>query len=564
MKKAAFVLIITLITGYLGCSTTDREDLVIARVEGKELTLGQFEKVQEVIDESYLPDTNNIEGKKKILDYMIAKEVMVLKAKDMGYEKNERVRAFKNMYKGPFLVGAITKYFIRDKVEVNEKEVDEYYDKMKNEFVLSEITVLDSMKALKIRDEILEGTDFAEAARKYSITKTARDGGKLGTVPIGEMYWWVEEALLNTEEGGITLPLRTENEFRILKVHDRRTVPPSRDKEYARKRIRAIKENKRMQKVKQSIMDEMGYKIYPDALEIAYNSLPEDIPFKDIMDRKVTRKNAPEFNLPDDYKGMILCEYEGNTYTLADFKYLYENLDLPARPRREKGRENIVNTMNKKFFNDVLPEYAEKRLKLMEDPEIKGIYDRRVEQVMLSALYNETIKGKVQVTRPEIDDYYKENEAQIVTKEQRAFTVILNSDREIIEEAKKLAEEGEDFETLVKNFSEDEALKEENGKVKLHAENKDSKIDEIAFGLPEKGAISKPFKTDRGWILLKLDKIVEAMKVSKEQAEESIRSTLKQEKINELFDKKVAEWRKNYSIEVYEENLAKAELTRTK
>ncbi|HMA77461.1 MAG TPA: peptidyl-prolyl cis-trans isomerase [Candidatus Krumholzibacteriaceae bacterium] len=564
MKRAAFVLIITLITGCLGCSTTDREDLVIARVEGKDLTVGQFEKVQKVIDESYLPDTKNLEGKKKILDYMIAKEVMILRANDMGYRKNEKVRAFENMFKGPFLVGAITKYYIRDKVKVNEKEVDEYYEKMKNEFVLSEITVLDSMKALKIRDEVLEeGTDFAEAARKYSITRTAKDGGKLGAVSIGEMYWWVEEALLDTEEGDITLPLRTENEFRILKVHDRRTVTPERDKEYARKRARAIKENKRMQKVKQGIMDEMGYKIYPDALEIAYNSLPEDISMKDVMDRKVTRKNAPKFNLSNDYQGMIMCEYEGNTYTLADFKYLYENLDLPARPRRTQGRAGIVNTMNKKFFNDVLPEYAEKRLKLMEDPEIKGIYDRRVEQVMLSSLYNETIKGKVQVTQQEIDDYYKENEAQLVTKEKREFTVILNSDRKIIEKARKLAGEGKDFEFLVENFSEDEAMKEKNGKVKMHAENKDSKIDEIGFSLPE-GAISKPFKTGRGWMLLKVEKIVEAMKVSKEQAVKSIRSTLKQEKINELFDKKVAEWRKNYSIEVYEENLAKAKLTRTK
>ncbi len=564
MKKWIFVLVIILTAGYLGCSSTDREDLVIAKVGTKEIKIGLFEKVVEGIEERYLPEKNNIEGKKKILEYMIAKEVMVLRAYDLGYQKNEDFRAFQKAFKGPFLVAAITKHYVRDRVTVNEEEVDEYYNKMKNEFVLSQITVLDSMTALNVREEILNGVDFASAAKKYSMDRAAQNGGDIGTTFIGGLFWWIEEALLGAEKGDITLPVRTSNGFAILKVHDVRKGTSPRDKEYARRRVRAIKEDKMLQKTKREIVKKMNFEIYPEVLAIAYNSLPDDVPMKEVFEHRITFSNAPKLDLRNEYKGMILSQYEGNIYTLEDFEYIYENMDLPARPRREQGREGIVNLLYLKFFNDVLPVYAEEKLKLLEQPEIKGVFDRQMEQFIVSSLYNKIIQEEIQVTSAEIDEFYKNNEDNIVTKEERGYTIILNSDQEIIKKVKKLAEEGENFETLVLNFSESSVKETKKGKIKMHVKNEASISDGVAFALPEKGAISEPFKSERGWAVLKLDRIVKGMKVSKEQALKSIHETLRQDKTDKLFEKKIAEWRKGYSIEIYEENLSKAKLTRTK
>jgi peptidyl-prolyl cis-trans isomerase C len=550
--------------GYLSCSSIDREDLVIAKVENKEIKIGLFEMVVEGIEDRYLPETNNMEGKKKILEYMIAKEVMVLRAIDLGYQKNEDFRTFQKAFKGPFLVAAITKHHVRDKVTVDEEEVDEYYNKMKKEFVLSQITVLDSLTALNVREEILNGGDFEAAAKKYSMDRAAMNGGDIGPTFIGGLFWWIEEALLDAEKGDITLPVRTSNGFAILKVHDVRTGTSPRDKEYARMRVRAIKEDKMLQKTKREITKKMNFEIYPEVLAIAYSSLPDDVPMKEVFEHRITFSNAPKLDLRDEYKGMILSQYDGNIYTLEDFEYIYENLDLPARPRCEQGREGIVNLLYKKFFNDVLPTYAEEKLKLLEQPEIKKVYDRQMEQFIVTSLYNNIIEKEVQVTNAEIDEFYKNNEDNIVTKEEREYTVVLNADQEIIKKVKKLAEEGENFETLVLNFSESSEKETRKGKIKIHVKNEASISDEIAFALPEKGVISEPFESDRGWVVLKLDKIVKGMKVSKEQALKSITTTLRQEKTDKLFEKKIAEWRKNYSIEIYEENLSKAKLTRTK
>ncbi|MCD6379607.1 peptidyl-prolyl cis-trans isomerase, partial [bacterium] len=184
--------------------------------------------------------------------------------------------------------------------------------------------------------------------------------------------------------------------------------------------------------------------------------------------------------------------------------------------------------------------------------------------VVLSTLYNKAIKGEVQVTQADVDNYYNENKDEIVTNETREYTVVLNSDLEIIKKVKDLAEKGENFGKLVSNFSEGPSNGKDNGIVKMHVKNKDSEFDRVAFDLSEKGAISEPFKTDRGWAVLKIDGIVKREKVSKDKAEMAIRQALDQKKTDELFNSKVAEWRKNYSVEVYDENLDKAKLTRTK
>jgi parvulin-like peptidyl-prolyl isomerase len=443
--------------------------------------------------------------------------------------------------------------------------VKDYYDNMSEEFVLSQITVLDSMEAVRIREEILEGADFAEMARRYSIAPTADSGGEIGTMNIGRMFWWIEEALLNTAEGEITPVVHVENGYSIIKVHDRRTIQPNEDMEFARKRVRHVEEQKRLKEVKEEIAEKMNFKIYPDGLEIAYNSLPEkDIPNKDIVERKVTRKNAPELNLRDEFKGMLLASYEGRDITLEDYEYIYNNLALPDRPRREQGKYMIVDLMHKKFFNDVLPGYAENELKILEYPPVKERYEKKKEEVMVNLLYRESVMNNITVTTGEVEQYIEEHRDELKTQEQRDYALILNSDREIVEKAAQLAREGGNFSKLALEHS--EHIEDKNSKVNvgIGVEGRYPALDEVAFSLPAEGSISEPFKTARGWVVIKLLEIQEGKKLSDANARRFVEQQLKKKKENDLFEKKVQEWRERYNITINEENLEKAELARLK
>ena len=563
MKRKLLAVLLLIAGIYLSCSPADKDEMVVATVEGTEITAADFERVVEIIDSEYLPDTNSIEGKKKVLDYMIAKEVMALRARELGYDKDEKYVGFWSAYRNPFLVQALTKYYIADKVKVTDKMVKDYYDDMSQEFVLSQITVLDSMEAVGIREQIIDGADFAEMARRYSIAPTADKGGEIGTMNIGAMYWWIEDALLDAEKGEITPVVHVQNGYSILKVHDRRTIKPSRDMEYARKRVRKIQEEKRLKEVKEQIAEEMNFKIYSDGLEVAYNSLPqEDIPNEDIVKGRVTMKNAPKLNLRDEFKGMLLASYEGRDLTLEDYEYIYNNLQLPDRPRRAQGKYMIVDLMYKKFFNDVLPGYAENELKILEYPPVKEAYEKKQEEIMVNLLYRDAVMEDVTVTTAEVQEYLKENRDKLKTREKRDYSLILNSDREIVEKAARLAREGAKFAKLATEYSEHIEEKEDNVNVGLGVEGRYPALDDVAFDLSEEGAISEPFKTARGWVVIRLDRIEEGEPLTEENATRFVQNHLKKKKENELFEKKVAEWRKRYEITINEDNLEKAELSR--
>ena len=60
---------------------------------------------------------------------------------------------------------------------------------------------------------------------------------------------------------------------------------------------------------------------------------------------------------------MIMCTFADQSYTIGDFAEYYELLGLPERPRRAKGKEDIMHAMHKKVFDTVLPEYAEQKAK---------------------------------------------------------------------------------------------------------------------------------------------------------------------------------------------------------
>jgi len=563
MKRKLLAVLLLIAGIYLSCSTADKDEMVVATVEGTDITAADFERVVEIIDSEYLPDTNSIEGKKKVLDYMIAKEVMALRARELGYDKDEKYVGFWSAYRNPFLVQALTKYYIADKVKVTDKMVKDYYDDMSQEFVLSQITVLDSMEAVRIREQIINGADFAEMARRHSISPTADKGGEIGTMHIGAMYWWVEETLLATEAGEITPVVHVKNGYSILKVHGRRTIKPPQDMEYARKRARKIQEEKRLQDVKGEIERKMDFKIYSDGLEVAYNSLPrEDIPNEDIVKRRVTMENAPKLNLKDEFKGMLLASYEGRDITLEDFEYIYDNLQLPDRPRREYGKYMIVDLMYKKFFNDVLPGYAENELKILEYPPVKEAYEKKQEEIMVNLLYRDAVMEDVTVTSAEVEEYIEENRGKLKTRERRDYSLILNSDREIVEKAARLAKEGANFAKLAFEYSEHIEDKNDEINVGLGVKGRYPPLDDVAFELPEVGAVSEPFETARGWVVIKLSRIEEGEPLTEENATRFVQKHLKKKKENELFEKKVAEWRKRYEITINEGNLEKAELTR--
>lgn len=558
-------LILCLISGSLllslGCAK--KESLVIAQVGDRKITVGDFEKASETMDAKYLPKTNDLVGKKELLDVMINKDVMAIKALAAGYEKDQWFVKFFTRYKGQYLVAALQNQYVIKKVQnVTDEQVNNYWKLMHYEYNLSEIVVPDEGQAASLREQILAGADFAEMAKRYSQGPEARDGGYLGTGQIGTMLWWIEDALANMKAGEVSKPLQTPTGWALLKVASVKEITPERDIKWARQRVIAIKQKQEAEALKHKIEKDIGLFINPEAVDIVYNNLPPDIPFDDIVNYRVTRDNAPKLEVPEQYQGMEMAKYDGGSYTIKDYMTYYEQMGLPDRPRHQYGKESVIESIHKKIFDEALPAYCEQKLKLLDIPEVRNGLEKKREEFLVQMLFDDQVRGKVDVPQKDVEDYYNAHKSELIAPEKRDYSILIVGDKSKAEEVAGFAKKGQDFAQLVKKYSEDTQSAQNGGRTGLVARGRYMDYDPEAFSMPE-GTVSDPFRVPRGLAIIKVWKVEAGKTMPYADAANDIRNALMETKADKLLAEKFVEWRKDYPIKVFENNLKKARLKKT-
>lgn len=561
MKKFILCILALSLILPLGCSK--RENLVVAKVADRKITVTDFEKASETIEAKYLPKTNDLAGKKELLDHMINKDVMGLKALAAGYEKDKDFIADFDHWKNGFLIAAMDNEYIIKKVTTTEQDVKDYYDRMNYVYTISQIVVASEDEARNLREQIIAGADFAETAKKYSLSPDGAEGGYLGPNQIGRMFYWVEEALATMKDGDISQPLATTTGWALIKLHSVTKAAPEQDMEYARKRVVAIAQKKAIETMRHKIEKEIGYTVFPEAVDIVYNALPPDIPFEDIIKYKVTRENAPKLEIPEQYQGMIIAQWADGSYTLKDYIKIYESLGLPDRPRRAAGKEAIIATVHETIFDSALPVYAEQKLKVQEIPEVaKKLQDQR-ERFLVFRLYRDQVKNQTNVTDQQVREFYTAHEDSMRSSEARDFSIILLGSKDEAEKVAALAKKGDSFEKLASTYSQDQDAKENMGRTGLTPKGNFPDYDAVAFSLPE-GQASDPFQVPRGWAIVKVTRIEAPRAVSFDEVANTLRSNMMEVQADSLLKARLASWRKDFPVKVYERNLKKAELKRTR
>lgn len=140
--------------------------------------------------------------------------------------------------KNQFLTREVIGQEVGRHITVSEKEIQQYYDTHKQDFVKDEKVYLSEIlistegknatgiaaaekKAKQIAATAAKGERFSELARDNSDATTAKAGGQLGSgYKKGDLAKNFEEAVWNLPKGGVTQPIRIPAGFEILKVED--------------------------------------------------------------------------------------------------------------------------------------------------------------------------------------------------------------------------------------------------------------------------------------------------------------------------------------------------------
>ena len=167
---------------------------------------------------------NSPEGKKAVLEQIIAKNLFLNEAKANFYEADSRFIADLAKVKDEMLANfAIEKAL--SAVTVTTQEVREFYDEHKDEFVAPEtvtashILVEDEDKIREIAADIAAGKiTFEDAAAQFSTCPSGKQGGSLGEFGRGQMVPEFEEAAFAMSVGEISEPVKTQFGFHLIKL----------------------------------------------------------------------------------------------------------------------------------------------------------------------------------------------------------------------------------------------------------------------------------------------------------------------------------------------------------
>lgn len=206
------------------------ENKVLAKVNGSAITEKDIEFAISQFPQDRRGMLATADGKKQVLLQMISYELLYNYAKDKGLSEDERVK----LQVEAFTKQALIQVAISDvlsNLEVSEEEAKAYYEAHKDEFTngetlrASHILVSSLEECEKIREEILQGLSFEDAAKKYSSCPSKENGGDLGSFGRGMMVPEFDKAVFSLPIGEISMPVKTTFGYHLIKVAEKAEAP---------------------------------------------------------------------------------------------------------------------------------------------------------------------------------------------------------------------------------------------------------------------------------------------------------------------------------------------------
>lgn len=168
---------------------------------------------------------NNPEGRKAILERIVAGKLMLLDAKRNLLEVEPAFKAQLARLKDELLANYATEKLIAE-VKVTDKDCRDYYEANKEQFVAEEkveashILVKEEELAKKLLADIKDGKiSFEDCAKENSTCPSGKGGGALGAFGRGQMVKEFEDAAFAMNPGDISdEPVKTQFGYHLIKV----------------------------------------------------------------------------------------------------------------------------------------------------------------------------------------------------------------------------------------------------------------------------------------------------------------------------------------------------------
>ncbi len=260
--------------------------------------------------------------------------------------------------------------------------------------------------------------------------------------------------------------------------------------------------------------------------------------------------SLPSLSWGDD----VIAQVNGKALTKEQFVILAKDV-VNGQPAgfslTDEQKEQMVDGWVKA---EVLAEEAMSQ-GLDKKPEARYQMDEAYREVLVKLLLEKEISGKVKVSKSDIQDYYDAHKDRLKTTERRKARHILLKTEEKADKVYQELKDGGDFSKLAEKYSEDDGNKDKGGDLGYFAQgDMVPEFEKVVFAM-KKGDVSKPFKTQFGWHVVKLDDIrPEGTKKLDEVQGEISRELLRQKQL-EALDAYVDKLKSKANIETHKDLL---------
>ena len=407
-------------------------------------------------------------------------------------------------------------------------------------------TNVDTAKALKtiqeIRNKIVDGADFGLLAMKYSKDKTTADKrGDMGYIERGRTVRPFDEAAFKLKKGEVSHIIKGSDGFHLITVTDETAYPTyEQDKEELKEIYRRMGYKEDFDNLVEKLKAEFKYQLNKET----YNKI---LAFAD------TTKIGPAYwksNLQKQVGHDQIFAIGGNFYTTDS---LFSDMIKKGAYLNKK--------VDGKILTDAVNEYAGQSLikeKALiydkEDPEFAKLLDDYTKGMYLFKILDEEVWSKVSIDSAKVFNYFTANKDKFQWKDRVEFKEIYNQKDSLINNCYALVASGYQYDSAYVKLNQRMGYDNTPGYHGL-VEINFNELAKQANALKNVGDISKPFKFQDGWSIVKLIKREPARPKTFAEARAEAASQLQEKESKELEDAYINSLKKIYQPKYYYDEL---------
>ncbi|MGH7230428.1 MAG: peptidylprolyl isomerase [Nitrospiraceae bacterium] len=217
-----------LLAAWLGGCAPSQEPPALAMVNGKPITQDEFEYRWSELPVATRDLYESQGGKKKFLDDLISREILLQEARRMGLGHSLALQERLERVKEQLMLDELMKEAVAATVQISDPELNAYYDLHRAVLLAAlqiraaHIVLSTEGQAKDVKHQINQGYNFAKLAQRYSIDETTRaNGGELGLYRSGMADPGIESGLMTLKPGIVSEPIQTQSGFHLVKVLSR-------------------------------------------------------------------------------------------------------------------------------------------------------------------------------------------------------------------------------------------------------------------------------------------------------------------------------------------------------